>query len=327
MATSLLALLDDISAVLDDVATMTKIATKKTAGVLGDDLALNAEQVAGSLPDRELAVVYGVAKGSAVNKAILVPGALAISAWLPFLITPLMILGGTFLCFEGVEKLIEGWGRRREAAKASATALSSTEAQLSVAAQSAPPASKSFTEKELRELETVKIRGAVRTDLILSAEIIVISLDAVTNEPFAVRALTLVVVSILATIGIYGLVGGIVKLDDLGLLLQKKSNALVRNIGSVLLTAAPKLMRVLSVVGTVAVFLVGGGIVSHSIDRLKRWSLQLETRMWEIEGIGQILAWLAPPVFDMLVGLLLGGASAMLYAGGRKVLKRTPAEV
>jgi predicted DNA repair protein MutK len=302
MSASLLSLLDDIAAVLDDAALMTKVATKKTAGVLGDDLALNAEQVAGTHPDREIPVVWAVAKGSALNKAVLVPFALAISTWLPALITPLMLFGGAFLCFEGVEKLIEGYRRRRRAGEGPGR-------------------------EPVEATERDRIRGAIRTDFVLSAEIVVISLGAVADAPIEVKALTLVGVSVVATVGIYGLVAAIVKLDDLGLVLRQSSLRLARVVASGLLKAAPLILRGLSIVGTAAVVLVGGGIVTHSVERLKRWAVGVEARLFEFETLGQLLAWSWPPLFDAVVGILLGALSSVVVALVRRmfVLVRAPA--
>ncbi|MCZ2405974.1 MAG: DUF808 domain-containing protein [Burkholderiales bacterium] len=268
---SLLTLLDDIATILDDVAVMTKVAakksatvaddvaamtkvaTQKTAGVLGDDLALNAQQVTGVRADRELPVVWAVAKGSLVNKAILVPAALAISAFVPVLITPLLMLGGAFLCFEGVEKLAHKFLH------------SPTEDEVeheSHAQANANPA------VDLAAFEKDKIQGAVRTDFILSAEIIVIALGTVASAPFLQQVAVLVGIAALMTVGVYGLVGGIVKLDDLGLWLSQKSSSAAQALGRGLLAAAPWLMKFLSVAGTAAMFLVGGGILVHGIAPL-----------------------------------------------------------
>ncbi len=243
---SLLTLLDDITALLDDIATMSKVATKKTAGVLGDDLALNAQQVSGVNADRELPVVWAVAKGSMLNKAILVPAALLISAFIPWLITPLLMLGGLFLCFEGAEKLVHGKEHQAE-----------------------QPA---VNEPLTPEAEKEKIKGAIRTDFILSAEIIVISLGTVAAASFINQVLVLSVIAVVMTVGVYGLVAGIVKLDDAGLYLLQRGvatkNSISRALGRFLLVLAPWLMKVLAIVGTAAMFLVGGGIIVHGIEPL-----------------------------------------------------------
>ena len=280
---SLLALLDDIATILDDVAVMTKVAakksaavaddvaamtkvaTQKTAGVLGDDLALNAQQVTGVSADRELPVVWAVAKGSMVNKAILVPAALAISAFVPVLITPLLMLGGAFLCFEGVEKLAHKF-LHSEAEEAA-------EHESHVQANANPAV-------DLVAFEKDKIKGAVRTDFILSAEIIVIALGTVATAPFMQQVAVLVGIAVLMTVGVYGLVGGIVKLDDLGLWLSQKTSSAAQALGRGLLAAAPWLMKFLSVAGTAAMFLVGGGILVHGIAPLHR----------AIEGAGAAVA-------------------------------------
>ncbi|MCK6415453.1 MAG: DUF808 domain-containing protein [Giesbergeria sp.] len=280
---SLLALLDDIATILDDVAVMTKVAakksaavaddvaamtkvaTQKTAGVLGDDLALNAQQVTGVNADRELPVVWAVAKGSLVNKAILVPAALAISAFVPMLITPLLMLGGAFLCFEGVEKLAHKFLHSE--------AEDAAEHESHVKANANPAV-------DLVAFEKDKIKGAVRTDFILSAEIIVIALGTVATAPFLQQVAVLVGIAILMTVGVYGLVGGIVKLDDLGLWLSGKTSSAAQALGRGLLAAAPWLMKFLSVAGTAAMFLVGGGILVHGIAPLHH----------AIEGAGAAVA-------------------------------------
>ncbi len=280
---SLLALLDDIATILDDVAVMTKVAakksaavaddvaamtkvaTQKTAGVLGDDLALNAQQVTGVSADRELPVVWAVAKGSMVNKAILVPAALAISAFVPVLITPLLMLGGAFLCFEGVEKLAHKFLHSE--------AEDAAEHESHLQANANPAV-------DLVAFEKDKIKGAVRTDFILSAEIIVIALGTVATAPFMQQVAVLVGIAVLMTVGVYGLVGGIVKLDDLGLWLSGKASGAARALGRGLLAAAPWLMKFLSVAGTAAMFLVGGGILVHGIAPLHH----------AIEGAGAAVA-------------------------------------
>lgn len=247
-ATTLLALIDDIASVLDDVATMTKVAAKKTAGVLGDDLALNAQQVTGVRADRELPVVWAVAKGSLVNKAILVPAALLISWLAPWAITPLLMLGGAFLCYEGFEKLAHKFlhSAQEDAAEHRKTLQALADPAVDLVA-----------------FEKDKIKGAVRTDFILSAEIVVITLGAVADAALGQRVAVLVGISLLMTVGVYGLVAGIVKLDDLGLHLQGSGQRWQTATGRGLLKAAPWLMKALSVVGTAAMFMVGGGILLH----------------------------------------------------------------
>lgn len=247
-ATTLLALIDDIASVLDDVATMTKVAAKKTAGVLGDDLALNAQQVTGVRADRELSVVWAVAKGSLVNKAILVPAALLISWLAPWAITPLLMLGGAYLCFEGFEKVAHKFLHSEHE--------SAAEHRRTMEALADPAI-------DLVALEKDKIKGAVRTDFILSAEIVVITLGAVADAALGQRVAVLVGISLLMTVGVYGLVAGIVKLDDLGLHMQKGPQGWKTAMGTGLLRTAPWLMKALSVVGTAAMFMVGGGILLH----------------------------------------------------------------
>src|SRR5689334_6830760 len=248
MASSLFTLLDDIATLLDDVVVMTKLATKKTAGVLGDDLALNANQVAGVTADRELPVVWAVAKGSARNKLILVPAALALSALAPWAVLPVLMLGGTFLCFEGFEKVAHKLLHSKEEDDAH------HKAELEAIAD---------PQVDIVAFEKDKIRGAVRTDLILSGEIIVISLGTVADETIAKQAMVLAAISAIMTVGVYGIVAGIVKLDDLGVSLAKRKST--EGLGRAILRGAPWLMKGLSVAGTVAMFLVGGGILVHGI--------------------------------------------------------------
>jgi predicted DNA repair protein MutK len=251
-ASSLLALIDDIATVLDDVALLTKVAAKKTAGVLGDDLALNAQQVAGVKAERELPVVWAVAKGSFVNKLILVPSALAISALAPWGVIPLLMIGGAYLCYEGFEKLAHRFLHRKEDA-----------AHREELAQAlADPA------VDLVAFEKDKIKGAVRTDFILSAEIVVISLGTVADQAFMTQVAVLSGIAILMTVGVYGLVAGIVKLDDVGLYLSRSERGFTRALGAGILRIAPWLMKGLSVAGTAAMFLVGGGILVHGIPPL-----------------------------------------------------------
>ncbi len=249
MASSLLLLLDDIATILDDVAILTKVAAKKTAGVLGDDLALNAQQVAGVKADRELPVVWAVAKGSLLNKVILVPAALLIGAFLPWAVTPLLMIGGAFLCFEGVEKLAHKF-LHKEAHAADIARHEQAMADEQV---------------DLVAVEKSKIKGAIRTDFILSAEIIVITLGTVAGQPFGTQVAVLVGIALLMTVGVYGLVAGIVKLDDAGLYLSRRQGAGTRALGRGILATAPWLMKALSVAGTAAMFLVGGGILVHGV--------------------------------------------------------------
>jgi hypothetical protein len=252
-ASSLLALIDDIASVLDDVALLSKLAAKKTAGVLGDDLALNAQQVSGVAADRELPVVWAVAKGSFVNKAILVPAALAISAFAPWLVGPLLMVGGAYLCFEGAEKLAHRLLHSADEDQAHRAELARALADPAI---------------DLLALERDKIKGAVRTDFILSGEIIAITLGTVAGAALMTQFTVLAAVAVLMTAGVYGIVAGIVKLDDLGLWLSRRPRRAPQAIGRVILHAAPWLMKALSVVGTAAMFLVGGGILVHGLPPL-----------------------------------------------------------
>ena len=250
---SLLVLIDDIATVLDDVSVMTKVAAKKTAGVLGDDLALNAQQVTGVRADREIPVVWAVAMGSLVNKAILVPAALLISAFIPWAVTPLLMLGGAYLCFEGFEKLAHKFLHSKDEDQAQHEARNEALADPNI---------------DLVAYEKDKIKGAVRTDFILSAEIIAITLGIVADSPLTQQIVVLSGFAVVMTIGVYGLVGGIVKLDDLGLWMTTKASSLARAVGNGILRAAPYMMKSLSVIGTAAMFLVGGGILVHGIEPL-----------------------------------------------------------
>jgi predicted DNA repair protein MutK len=308
-ASSLLALIDDIASILDDVSAMTKVAAKKTAGVLGDDLALNAEQVSGVNPDRELPVVWAVAKGSFINKAILVPAALAISALAPKLITPLLMIGGAFLCYEGVEKLLHAWLHSKEEEKQHHDEL--------LAAVTDPAVNLVAHEKD-------KIKGAIRTDFILSAEIIVISLNAVASAAFGKQVAALVAISVLFTVGVYGLVAAIVKLDDAGLALQRQGGAFV-SVGKLLLRAAPFLLKTLSVLGTAAMFLVGGGILTHGWHTLDEMIHHAAESVGGIGGIGFILQAITPMLLNAGVGILVGLiALALVSLAGRLFKKSDP---
>jgi predicted DNA repair protein MutK len=282
---SLLALLDDIAGILDDVATLTKVATKKTAGVLGDDLALNAQQVTGVRAERELPVVWAVAKGSLRNKAILVPAALAISAFAPWAVAPLLMLGGLFLVYEGVEKLAHRFLADASHARA--------EHAVHAHAMADPKVDVVAHEKE-------KIAGAVRTDFVLSAEIIVIALGTVAEQPMGTRIAVLAGIGLLMTVGVYGLVAAIVKLDDLGLALARRGDGLAP-LGRGILAAAPWLMKGLSFAGTAAMFLVGGGILVHGVPALHH----------AVAGAAHAIAdgWLgtiAESLLQALVGVLAG---------------------
>ena len=288
---SLLTLLDDIATILDDVAAMSKVAAKKTAGVLGDDLALNAQQVTGVKADRELPVVWAVAKGSLLNKAILVPAALAISVFAPWLITPLLMIGGAFLCYEGFEKLAHKYlhGADEVAKDHAQHAAANADRTVDIVA-----------------MEKEKVKGAVRTDFILSAEIIVISLGTVAGVALGQQALVLTVIAVVMTVGVYGLVAAIVKMDDAGLHLSKSQSGAARSLGKGLLAAAPRLMKILAVVGTAAMFLVGGGIISHGVPALHHFSQGAAAAVADVPTVGGVLAFLAPILVDALVGVLVG---------------------
>lgn len=300
MATSLLLLLDDIATVLDDVAVMSKVAVKKTAGVLGDDLALNAEQVSGVTADRELPVIWAVAKGSFINKLILVPAALAISAFIPWLITPLLMLGGAFLCFEGFEKIAHKFLHPK----------SEEEHQQTLKAIQNP-------EVDMVEFEKDKISGAVRTDFILSAEIIVIALGTVQDKTFLIQALVVSGIAFFITIAVYGLVAGIVRLDDAGLHLIKEKaetawGGFKRKLGRGLLLFAPFLMRTLTIVGTTAMFFVGGGILAHGFHSVGEGIIQFSESLITLP-LGSFWTAITPTLANGLFGIIAGGILVLVF--------------
>ena len=288
MASSLLILLDDIATILDDVAVMSKMAAKKTAGVLGDDLALNAQQVSGVRTDRELPVVWAVAKGSFVNKLILVPAALLISVVAPWLITPLLMIGGLFLCYEGVEKVLHSLHHKK--------------------AKTEEEASQELTaiETDMATFEKDKVKGAIRTDFILSAEIVVISLGTVATATFSTKVMVLSVIAILMTVGVYGFVAMIVKIDDLGLYLTQQASSFKQTIGRGLLAFAPKLMKTLTIVGTIAMFLVGGGIISHGVPLLHHFTEGSVDYAEHIPTVGSIVGALTPTLINLVIGFVAG---------------------
>jgi predicted DNA repair protein MutK len=302
---SLLALIDDIASILDDVALMSKVAAKKTAGVLGDDLALNAQQVAGVRAERELPVVWAVAVGSLKNKAILVPAALAISAFAPWAITPLLMVGGLYLCFEGFEKIAHSLLHSGEDAP--------HKAELQEAL--------SNPEVDLVALEKDKIKGAVRTDFILSAEIIVIALGTVATAPFVQQVTVVVGIALVMTVGVYGLVAAIVKMDDAGLYLSQRGGAAVRALGRVLLSAAPVLMKLLGIVGTVAMFMVGGGILTHGLPFAHDLIHHATEVVATAPVVGGVLAVIVPSLLDAVAGVIAGGLALVVVTIVGKLIR------
>jgi predicted DNA repair protein MutK len=325
---SLLALLDDIASVLDDVSVLTKVAAKKTAGVLGDDLALNAQQVSGVNAHHELPVVWAVFKGSAINKCILVPAALAISAFAPWLVTPLLMLGGLYLCYEGVEKLAHKFLHRdghahpqkvggAAASHAPADAAIDEERRAAASAAHLAGTQRSATSPgPIGAPEKDKIKGAIRTDFILSAEIIAITLGTVAGQPLPTQLTVMAGIAAIMTFGVYGLVAGIVKLDDAGLYLSRKPGSgtmasLARRSGFGILAMAPYLMKTLSIVGTAAMFLVGGGILTHGIATAHHWIEDAAEDAAAIPGVGAVLGALTPMLLNALAGIV-AGAIALL---------------
>ncbi len=309
-AAGLLALLDDIASILDDVALLTKVATRKTAGVLGDDLALNAQQVTGVSADRELPVVWAVAKGSALNKAILVPAALTISAFAPWAITPLLMVGGAYLCYEGCEKLAHRFlhapderAREREALR------------------------KALTDPAVDPVafEKARLKGAIRTDFILSAEIVVIALGTVAQAPLATQVAVLAAIAAVMTAGVYGIVAAIVKLDDLGLYLRARPGATARALGTGILRMAPWLMKFLSVAGTAAMFLVGGGILVHGVPPLHHVVEAIGEHAGDWAVGGGAAGTLAPLLANMLVGVVAGAVLLLAVTSAQRLRQRRAA--
>ncbi|MCG9730070.1 DUF808 domain-containing protein [Shewanella sp. Isolate13] len=295
---SLLTLLDDIATILDDVAAMSKIAARKTAGVLGDDLALNAQQVTGVSADRELPVVWAVAVGSFKNKCMLVPAAMLISAFIPWAVTPLLMFGGLYLCYEGFEKIYHSYHAKKH------HQIDETQA----------------TEEEivdLREYEANKVKGAIRTDFVLSAEIIAITLGIVADKSLSTQFFTLSVIAIVMTIGVYGLVAGIVKLDDAGLYLSQRPGESLwsrfkRRFGFMLLNSAPYLMKTLSVVGTIAMFMVGGGILTHGWHWVGEQISHVASWIAAFEFVGPVVAFITPSILNAIFGVIAGAVAVLL---------------
>jgi predicted DNA repair protein MutK len=305
---SLLTLLDDIAAVLDDVALMTKVAAKKTAGVLGDDLALNAQQVSGVRAERELPVVWAVAKGSFKNKLILVPAALLISAFVPWAVTPLLMFGGAFLCFEGFEKLAHRFLHSK--------ADNQAQHEQRLHAVAAP-------DVDMLAFEKDKIKGAIRTDFILSAEIIAITLGTVALASFSKQVAVLSGIAVLMTAGVYGLVAGIVKLDDAGLYLNQREGdglggRLQRSIGRGILFTAPYMMKSLSILGTAAMFMVGGSILTHGVPAAQAWINQLTQSLAASSGL---LAVLLPTLLNAIAGIIAGAIALLLVSLATRIWK------
>lgn len=306
---SLLALIDDIASILDDVSLMTKIAAKKTAGVLGDDLALNAQQVTGVKVERELPVVWAVAKGSFRNKLILVPSALAISFFAPWAVTPLLMLGGAFLCYEGFEKLAHKFMHSKEERDIHQAELLQTLSE---------PAG------DMVALEKEKIQGAIRTDFILSAEIITIALGTVATAPFGEQIAVLALIAVIMTIGVYGLVAGIVKLDDAGLYLSRQEGTGVphrmqRSLGRGILAFAPYMMKSLSVIGTVAMFMVGGGILTHGVPAASSLMHDLAHSAGALPIVGGALETVTPALASGIVGIVAGAVVLLIVSIGQRL--------
>ncbi|HFK7188123.1 TPA: DUF808 domain-containing protein [Serratia odorifera] len=290
---SLLTLIDDIASLLDDVSLMTKMAAKKTAGVLGDDLALNAQQVTGVKADRELPVVWAVAKGSLINKAILVPLALLISAFAPWAITPLLMVGGAYLCYEGFEKVFHSLTHKKGEGEHSEP-LNLNE--------------------DVAAFERRKVKGAVRTDFVLSAEIIAITLGTVAAASFSQQVIVLCGIAIVMTVGVYGIVAGIVKLDDLGLYLSRKTSSLAQAVGRAIVGAAPYLMKTLSIVGTIAMFMVGGGILTHGLPSVHHLFEDWASHITVMPSFDHIVQGVVPSLLNVAFGFVAGGVVLLLVS-------------
>lgn len=305
MASSLLLLLDDIAALMDDIALMSKMAAKKTAGVLGDDLALNAQQVSGVNADRELPVVWEVAKGSLVNKCILVPLALLISYFAGWLINPLLVIGGLFLCYEGAEKITHSLHAQKS------KDIEAAEARIAQA------------EIDLVKFENDKVKGAIRTDFILSAEIVVITLGTVAAATMFTKITVLSLIALVMTVGVYGFVAMIVKIDDAGLYLIHNKTGFQQSIGRGLLAFAPVLMKILSIVGTIAMFLVGGGIINHAVPWMHHFTEESVEHVQELPALGNILGALTPTLINFAVGVLAGIFVLLVVSFISKILSKT----
>ncbi|MCB1802458.1 MAG: DUF808 domain-containing protein [Gammaproteobacteria bacterium] len=287
MASGIFAILDDVAVLLDDAAVLSKVAAKKTAGLLGDDLAVNAEKATGFHASRELPVIWAITKGSLINKAIILPLAFLLSAFLPWLIVPILLLGGAYLSYEGFEKILE-WFIPHEHGEVAA-------------------AKESLTREQLLERERDKIKSAVRTDFILSIEIIVIALSTVTGQSLPLQIIVVSAIALLATVGVYGLVALLVRMDDAGMHLIMRGKAAqggvgraVRLAGHGLIAALPKVVRLLGVVGTIAMLLVGGGMFVHNIH-------------W----VHDVLHALPSLAGELLAGLVVGALLLLLVKSGR----------
>jgi len=284
MASGFFAIMDDIAALMDDVAVASKVATQKTAGILGDDLAVNAEKATGFLSSRELPVLWAITKGSFLNKVIIVPIAILLNIFFPVVIKYILIAGGCYLAYEGVEKIIEYIFHKKK------EKLEVVENQ---------------DESSNPEAEKAKIKSAITTDFILSIEIVIIALGAVLNKPLTIQILTVCVVAILATVGVYGIVALIVRMDDAGYKLIKHSNnkGFLTKLGRLLVQALPVIIRILAVVGTIALLLVSGGIFAHNIDVLHHFLPEIPSMIKEL-------------LFGIVVGLIM----VVIITGVKKMI-------
>lgn len=284
MASGFFAIMDDIAALMDDVAVASKVATQKTAGILGDDLAVNAEKATGFLSSRELPVLWAITKGSFLNKVIIVPIAILLNIFFPVVIKYILIAGGCYLAYEGVEKIIEYIFHKKK---------------------EKPEVVENPDESSNPEAEKAKIKSAITTDFILSIEIVIIALGAVLNKPLTIQILTVCVVAILATVGVYGIVALIVRIDDAGYKLIKHSNnkGFLTKLGRLLVQALPVIIRILAVVGTIALLLVSGGIFAHNIDMLHHFLPEIPSMIKEL-------------LFGIVVGLIM----VVIITGVKKMI-------
>ena len=324
---SLFTLLDDVAAVLDDVAVMTKMAAKKTAGIVGDDLAVNANQLTGIAAQRELPVVWEVSKGSLINKAIIIPAALLISYFSPLMITVLLMIGGAYLAFEGMEKVIHHFQHRSSGhaevgkATAAATQLDSVNSEGDLNSQKSMETTVTHSdllqsEEDLKKQERTKIRGAIRTDFILSAEIIIIAMGVVASMGFWPKTLVMIAIGVVITVFVYGVVALIVKLDDMGLWLMQKDSLLLQKIGRGMIAFMPKLMQGLALIGTVVMFLVGGGIFTHNWP----WLHELV-----VTWFGD--SFVASTLIDLVVGMVVGLAVYLAVSPFMKLQRAEPSRL
>lgn len=289
MASGFFAILDDVATLMDDVASMTKIAGKKTAGILGDDLAVNAEKASGFMSERELPVLWAITKGSLLNKVIILPFAFLLSAFVPIAIIIILLIGGLYLAYEGAEKIYE-------------FLVPHTHEKVS-------PLAKELTKEEILAVEKEKIKSAILTDFILSVEIVIIALGTVTHQTIQIQIGVVTIIALIATVGVYGIVALIIRMDEFGLKLinlNEEDNSFSDKVGKLLISALPKVIKSLTVIGTIALLLVSGGIFVHNLDFIHHFGESIN-----IPGI----------LFEFLVGLVVGAVVLLVVMSGKKLWK------